>query len=214
MRKERFAEDNFYHIYSRGVDKRHVFLNDSDRVRFINSLYIFNSFQDIPPRFNVFTLEPRDFLTPTDSRVDIHAACLMPSHYHLMVSQKREGGISALLHKIGTSYTKYFNRKYDRTGRLFESTFKAKLVDREEYASYLTQYIHLNPAELFQAKLGTEEGFEKVAKYAWSSLPDYTGRRSRISLILSGQLMQNVLEINPEQYLESVRKLYNELYQA
>lgn len=92
MRKEQFEEDQFYHIYSRGVDKRFVFLDEQDRFRFINTLYTLNNFLNIPYRFNLFTLEPRDLLTRIDPYVEIGAGCLMLSHYHPFTYSKEEGG--------------------------------------------------------------------------------------------------------------------------
>src|SRR3989338_6799044 len=171
MRKEQFEEGEYYHIYNRGVDKRSTFNNDSDRVRFVHGLYILNNFLEIPHRFNVYKLSPEASLSPIKPYVKIVAGCLMPNHFHLMMSPLQKDGISKFLQKFGTSYTKYFNTKHERSGRLFESTFKAKHIDRHEYASYLTQYIHLNPLKMFQAKLGTEEALLKMQEYQWSSLP-------------------------------------------
>ncbi len=151
MRKEAFVEGEYYHIYSRGVDKRPIFNNDRDKARFIHTLYILNNFQEIPYRFDVVKLTPKEHLTPIKPYVEVAAGCLMSNHYHFLLCPLKKDGISGLMHKIGTSYTKYFNIKHERSGRLFESTFKAKHVDRHEYAAYLTQYIHLNPATLFQA---------------------------------------------------------------
>lgn len=214
MRKEQFEEDNFYHIYNRGVDKRPIFLNDDDRTRFIHSLYLFNNFSDIPNRFNVFSLEPKELLTSIQPVVKVVAGCLMPNHYHLVLSPLEKNGISLFLHKIGTSYTKYFNIKHERKGRLFESTFQARHIDRGEYATYLTQYIHLNPVSLYQAKLGTKEVLEEVENYPWSSLADYLGQRSRFTITLNTSFRDEVLDLSPAKYKEMVFESYLDMYQA
>src|SRR3989344_1674687 len=164
MRKEIFEEDNFYHIYNRGVDKRLIFKTDRDRIRFINSFRLLNNFSFIPSHFDFITFEPVNFLKPIEPYVEVAAGCLMDNHFHFLLTPLRYGGISTLLHKLGTSYTMYFNKLNERTGRLFEGTFKAKHVDRDEYASYLTQYIHLNPLDIFQAK-PRQEALEEVEKY-------------------------------------------------
>lgn len=214
MRKEQFVEGEYYHIYTRGVDKRVIFSDDHERTRFIHSLYLLNNFLDIPPRFDVVKLEPQELLTSVEPYVEIVAGCLMSNHYHLMLTPKRKDGVSKFLHKIGTSYTKYFNKKHERTGSLFESTFKAKFVDRQEYAVYLTQYIHLNPIELYQAKLGTDEGLKEVEKYQWSTLPDYLGKKSNFSVTVSLDFMKSVLDTDFNEYKKILNDIYHDLYQA
>lgn len=104
----------------------------------------------------------------------------------------------------------YFNRRHERTGRLFESTFKAKHIDRHEYASYLTQYIHLNPCELF-GDIRSEESFSKLKEYYWSSLPDYLGKVSRFSPLLSKNFRIEVLGVSTEDYEVQLKDLYYSL---
>jgi len=219
MRKEPLLENEYYHIYNRGVDKRIIFNNPHDLKRFTHALYILNNFLDIPQRFNIYDLEPKKLLTPIQPYVEIVAACLMPNHYHLMVMPKQKDGLSKFLHKIGTSYTKYFNIRYKRSGRLFENTFKAKHVDRGEYASYLTQYIHLNPVKLYQAKLGTintaDNIIDQVKSYTWSTLPEYLGNHGNLSLLLTNTSFRDtILGLDANQYRNHLHELYKELYQA
>jgi len=214
MRKEQFEEGQFYHIYNRGVDKRRVFLDDRDKTRFINTLYILNNFLNIPHRFDVVDLKPLDLLTPIKPFVDIVAGCIMPNHFHLMLSPRSKKGVSSFLHKVGTSYSMYFNIRRERTGRLFESVFKAKHIDRHEYANYLTQYIHLNPARLFSGSLKTEEVLTKLANYQWSTLPDYLGKKSRFSPIISGNFRTEILGLDVKEYEQMVTDIYLEYVQG
>ena len=163
----------------------------------------------IPQYFDILTLEPQHLLTPLERPyVEITAGCLMPNHYHLMATPLSEHGISTLLHKVGTSYTKYFDIKYKRTGRLFESTFKAKHIDRHEYAFYLTQYIHLNPVDLFQGITDEEEKMRRIRIYPWSSLPDYLGAKSRFSLLLSSSFRESVVDLDATRYGELLKEMY------
>lgn len=209
MRKELFLNDNFYHIYNRGVDKRIVFQNDGDMLRFVHTLYVLNNFREMPSSFNIFTLEPKKLLISLERPyVEVVAGCLIPNHYHLLLSPLQQGGISNLLQKIGTSYTKYFNIKYKRTGRLFESTFKAKHVMHQEYASYLTEYIHLNAQDLFTSRSGAKELLQKVENYQWSTLPDYLDQKSHFSPAVSMRFRNDILDMNAEQY----RKFFHEFY--
>lgn len=84
--------------------------------------------------------------------VKVLAYCLMPNHFHLLVRQEAEGGITEFLSKVTNSYTRYFNTKYDRIGPLLQGTFKAKLIDGDAYLLQLSKYIHRNPFKLLQWK--------------------------------------------------------------
>lgn len=192
MRKTIFATNHFYHIYNRGVDKRKIFQNNKDRFRFLKTLEILNdvkaTYLDLRVFFNPIVNQSLA-LTRTSTRevekepwVRIHAFCLMPNHFHLLLEQVTDKGVTKFLHKISTAYTKYFNLKNERTGRLFEGTFKAILIDRDEYLIHLSRYIHLNPIELIKPKW-KEDGvysWKKIKKflseYIWSSYPVYRGK--------------------------------------
>ena len=202
MRKEIFVEDEYYHIYNRGVDKRIVFIDDRDRLRFLNTIYILNNFLNIPYRFDIYGLKPLEDLVSQKPLVRVLAGCLMPNHFHLFLSQLQDKGISKLLHKIGVSYSMYFNKRHERNGGLFERSFKAKLVDRDEYATYLTHYIHLNPMELFQTRSGTKKDdiIKMVKSYPWSSLPDYLGQKSKFTLLLDHGFRDEVLGMGADVY--------------
>lgn len=89
----------------------------------------------------------------------------MPNHYHFLIQQLQEGGITEFMHKLDTSYTKYFNLNNQRTGRLFEYTFKAKNVETEELLLHISRYIHLNPVIAYLV--------EKPQEWKWSSYRDY-----------------------------------------
>lgn len=210
MRKELFEEGEFYHIYNRGVDKRPIFTDDKDKLRFVNTLYLVNNFVSIPYRFNILSLEPRNLLVSIKPPVEIAAGCIMSNHFHLVLSPRDKGGISRFLQRVGTSYTKYFNSRKERSGRLFESVFKAKHIDRHEYVSYLTQYIHLNPVGLFQNMSRGEEILEQVENYPWSTLPDYLDKKSHLSLLLSGSFRDRVLDMKAEEYRGILHDLYME----
>ena len=178
-----FAPDEWYHIYTRGVDKRPIFLEDRDAERFLMLLYAANSTKSIQisnlggskgPTLAVVLQQKR-----AHALVDIGAYCLMRNHPHLVLREKMYGGISAFMQKIGTGYTMYFNKKYERTGALFSSRFKARHVVSDQYFLRLINYIHANPAELFErrwkeGKIKNEKLLrKKLLSYRFSSLPDY-----------------------------------------
>ena len=148
-----FAPGEWYHCYSRGIDKRIVFENQSDHQRFVALLYLANSsitlHRSILGHLNHHEL----FSIPRgESLVSIGAYALMPNHFHLLLHEKNEGGISTFMQKLGTAYTMYFNIKHERIGGLFTKPFRARHVSDDRYFQYVVDYIHLNPLELFEHK--------------------------------------------------------------
>src|SRR3990167_6058915 len=122
-RKFSFSVGEFYHLYGRGVEKRTIFLDQSDYSRFIRLLYIANS--EKPFEYKLVRGLPLEKVNRGGSLVSIGAYCLMPNHFHLLVREKTEGGISKFMSKLMTAYSMYFNKKNSRTGRLFQNTFQA-----------------------------------------------------------------------------------------
>ena len=199
MRKEVFVKDEYYHIYNRGVDKRLIFLDDRDKIRFINTLYILNNFQNIPPNFDVVEFRSEAMLTPRDPMIDFAAGCLMLNHYHFMARPLSDDSISKFLHKVGVSYTMYFNKRNERSGALFESTFKAKHIDRGEYSQYLTKYIHFNPKPLFQTKSRIEL-MDVLVAYPWSTFGNYVGQKNNFSRLVNLDFRDTILDMNADEY--------------
>lgn len=95
--------------------------------------------------------------------------CLMPNHFHLQIEQCGEVPLGKLLLKVCTSYSMYFNRKYDHTGHVFQDHFKSVPVQSENQIAALSAYIHQNPA--------TARLVDSPEKWAFSSYPDYIGLR-------------------------------------
>lgn len=185
-RKEKLVTDQIYHVYNRGVEKRIIFTYEQDYRRFIDCSfhYLFSNerysdavnsmenglrttLREVTSRNGASRNEVEDFVRP----VEIIAYCLMPNHIHLLVKQLVDGGISKYIHKISTSFTNYFNLKYNRVGSLFQGPFKYKRIETEEQLHYLTKYIHRNPLEIIKE---TGSPF-RLSDYPWSSLPAYLG---------------------------------------
>lgn len=149
-RKFNFEVGEYYHIYNRGVDKRIIFNNRKDYQRFIKLLYYANDARSLDNLNIDFTrgLPYGNLEDERDVLADIGAYCLMPNHFHLLIKEKEEFGISRFIHKIATSYSMYFNKLNERSGRLFQGPYKAKHVDDDQYLKYLYAYIHLNPLKI------------------------------------------------------------------
>lgn len=178
IRSVTLLEGEFYHVYNRGTDKRLLFQDMADYQRFIKLLYVSNSIQSINIRNilrkndNPYTFERGDPL------VSIGAYCLMPNHFHILLTPTTDDGVSRFMKKLGTAYSMYFNKRYNRTGTLFEGPFKAKWVDDDIYLKYLFAYIHLNPLKLWGrgdvlSEPSGEETLTFLQSYSSSSLPDY-----------------------------------------
>jgi putative transposase len=195
-RKFSFASGEYYHLYNRGFDKRQTFLDHRDYIRFLASLYLANSKQpfhssDWPGRNieDVFQSVSIDF---NNRLIDIGAYCLMPNHFHLLVRAKEDKSISLVMQKLQTGYPMYFNKKYQRTGGLFESTFKAQHVDNDRYLNYLLAYIHLNPVKMIDPKdwaskiiRNKNTALDFLNSYEYSSYHAYTGSSRSHNKILS-----------------------------
>lgn len=148
MEKRNFQTNEYYHIYNRGVEKRKIYINKHDYKRFLLSLNEFNTNFPIGSIYDKNILNRGVRLPQGESDtpiVKILCYCLNPNHYHLIIKQTVENGISNYMKKLGTGYTNYFNKKYKRSGSLFQGRFKAKHIKSSYYLEYLFAYIHGNP---------------------------------------------------------------------
>jgi len=173
MRRLEFSSGNYYNLYNRGVDKRVIFSGQADYDRLEAYLYILNDSEN-PRAANFFNGRRNSELftsARTQPLIAIGAYCLMPNHFHILATPMVENGISKFMQKLQTAYTMYFNEKYVRSGSLFESTFKASLIENDDHLKYLFAYIHLNPAKLFNADWKQKDAHE--FRYLASSALDY-----------------------------------------
>jgi putative transposase len=208
LRKTNLAEGEIYHIYNRGVDKRDIFMEDEDRLRFIHDLYEFNDKNPaIVLNDYIKKVRKNGFLEvglpeirrqSRDKLVEILAYCLMDNHYHLLVRQNAENGITEFMRKIGTGYTNYFNNKYERNGVLFQGKFKSVHINNDSYLMYLPIYIHFNPLDyLFKEWrekkiLDYKKAINFLNNYRWSSYLDYIGQKNFPSLIKKDFLLSRL----------------------
>ena len=188
-RKVTFSENEFYHVYNRGTDKRKVFLDQADYYRFIQLLYLTNTTSSINVRditklhSNVFDWKRPDVL------VAIGTYCLMPNHFHILLTPHTDDGVKNFMLKLSTGYSMYFNKKYFRTGSLFEGRFKSEYVNEDRYLKYLFSYIHLNPVKLIQSDW-REQGIKNMNAtlnylntYQYSSYLDHEYSRQQSAVI-------------------------------
>lgn len=192
IKRPQIITGEFYHIIKRGVEERDIFLDDEDRLRFINSLLVFNDKKPAPWGIRAFW-EQRSPNCLTDYRsenamVEIHAFSLMSNHFHLLVRQIAENGITNFMRKLG-GYSYYFNKKYQRAGPLFQGRYKAVLIKNQDQLKNIFVYIHINPLEIIEfnwKEKGIKEpqkAIQFLEKYHWSSYPDFIGKKNFPNLI-------------------------------
>ena len=116
---------NYYHVFNRGVDKRHIFANDG------NYRFLLSKFKEYVALYSL----------------TIIAYCLMPNHYHLLVRLEADGTLSSFIQRVFNSYVQAFNVQENRSGTLFEGRAKIKLIHRNDYFLHIPRYIHLNPVK-------------------------------------------------------------------
>lgn len=116
--------------------------------------------------------------------VKILCFCLMDNHYHMLLKQVIDGGITEFMRKLGTGYTNYFNLKYERVGSLFQGKFKAVLVKSDSHLLFLPHYIHLNPLDFIEPEWRTgklhnaKKALQFLKSYRWSSYLDYVNQNN------------------------------------
>ncbi len=139
----------YYHIYNRGSDKRIIFNDESDLARFLESVFIFNTVNPIVSivnkKKNLGLKRLKIGVQPlSEPLVSIVAYSLLPNHFHFLIKQIREGGISEFMKRLQAGYTSYFNQEHSRSGCLFQGKFKYKNIATDEYFKTLFCYVTFN----------------------------------------------------------------------
>lgn len=155
-RVKRWVPEQVYHLYNRGNNKQEIFLDEEDYTVFLNLLKRHLSSRQAADRYG--RIYPNWY-----GDIELLAFCLMPNHYHILAYQTSDVAITKLMSSVTTSYSGYFNKKYNRIGRLFQDTFKASHIDEDSYWQHISRYIHLNPRDW--------------RKWEWSSLSYYLGHK-------------------------------------
>lgn len=176
-------------------------MDREDEKRFIRLLYLCNGVRPIVyrevKRLALVEVEKGNQITA------IGAYCLMPNHFHLLMKETQEGGITKFMSKLLTAYSSYFNKKYERTGALFGSEFKSEYLGTDEYLKYIFSYIHLNPLKILDPnwrKMAINKGKleEFLSNYSSSSYLDYLGTGREEALILNRIVFPEYFSSIPE----------------
>lgn len=179
-----FAPGAIVHAYNRGNNKEKIFFDEQDYKAFLFRLGLAFGFTDKEMSKEKILSMPYSRIR-IEGKKDIynmHAFCLMPNHFHLLIEQIGDESISKLILKVCTSYVKYINKKYGRIGHLFQDQFKSVPIESNEQLMWTSAYIHMNPIK------------DKIVKnpkdYQWSSYSDYSNKRNLI--IIHKDLIENL----------------------
>ncbi len=175
-----------YHIYNRGADKQPVYKDPEDFLRFYRSMLLFNS-QEPTINFS-FAHSHKDDNKNRKPLVEIHAYSLLSNHFHFLLKQSIDGGISEYMKRLTGGYTSYFNEKYERSGVLFQGRYKKVLITSPEQYQYLTAYVNENhyvhkaprPAEIMYSSSLHFQGIAKSSLISISQKYD-TNRHQQIA---------------------------------
>lgn len=173
-RKTPLVTGEIYHIFNRGINRQPTFIDKRELGRAKLTINFYMSSRPPLSLSKFLRLESKkqneliNFLKKCKKAVEIFSYCLMPNHFHFLLKQLEDNGISKFISNFQNSYTKYFNTKRKRDGSLFLDQFKAVRVETDEQLLHLSRYIHLNPYTSYIVKT-----FEELEKYPWSSLPDF-----------------------------------------
>jgi len=148
--------NTYYHVYARGHGRMAVFRDDEDYRVFLN---LIKRYLNIKVECDSYGIP----YTNLHGRIELTCYCFMPTHFHLLLYQKNEHAMPRLMRGIMASYSRYFNKKYELSGALFETTYKASMIKADKYLMHISRYIHINP--------------KNWRTYKYSSLPYYMGQR-------------------------------------
>ncbi len=202
------APEEYYHVFNRGAHRLPIFKDNIDRLRF---LFLILYCQSPATTKNVNRIVRRGsaeegFPVPLDEQevmirsrgVELVAFSLMPNHFHLLLKETVEGGISDYMQRVGTAYTMYFNTKYEASGHVFQGRYKSVHVKDNRQLTYLSAYIHRNPRELKDWK-------DKEEKYPFSSLQDYVDKNRWGNLIVTDIIAEQFAGAKDSNYRDFVR---------
>ena len=180
-RKTVLANDQIYHVFNKAIDGKNIFREKEDLNRALMSFWYYrfispptslSRYLDLPEKVRI---NYHNVLVESKQTVEVYSYCFMNNHFHLLLKQKSDGGISTYLSNIQNSYTRYFNTKNDRKGALLLNQFKAVRIETDEQLIHVSRYIHLNPLTGYLIK-----DKSSLSDYQPSSFFEYLGKSDEI----------------------------------
>lgn len=186
------VKHSYYHIYTRGASKQPVFIESADYSFFLN---LFARYLSQRPAKNKSNMAYPHYA----GKLELLTYCLMDNHFHLLIYQVEEGTMSAFMRSLMTSYSRYFNRKYKRTGSLFESRYKASRINANNYLQHISRYVHLNPRYWRRYKYSSLSFYEHTGREPEWLLPGkvldlFTSRKSYMVFVADYEEHKQILD--------------------
>jgi len=185
----------YYHIYGKGLNDAQIYSDHDDYALF---LYLLKKYLT-PDYMEERSVNGRRMKLPVNSvayEVNLFCYCLMPTHFHLLVENLENAGISNLMKRVVTLYSSFFNSKYGRQGTLLQGGYRAVLLSNENQFVYVSRYIHLNPIKANLSK--------KAINYRYSSYVNYLEKKCLPWLILNPRLLEATDYADIETYLVDI----------
>ena len=173
MKREPLISGYVYHIFTKSIAGYKIFKDGRDYLRMVN-LVKYYRLERPPTKFSAYmALKDKEsffskYCSGKDYLIDVVAYCIMPTHLHIALKQKKANGISVFMGNVLNSYTRYFNTRNGRKGPLWQSRFKHVFVETDEQLNHLTRYIHLNPV--------TDRLVEEPEEWQYSSYKEFVGQ--------------------------------------
>jgi len=175
QRKVVLANGEYYHVFNRSINKEAIFTSQRNCIRVLETFNYYR-YENPSIRLSYYLacgVEKRKEIfeslkNSVKENIKIISFCLMPNHFHLLLRQEIDNGISKFLAQFQNSYTRYFNTKNKRQGHLFQGQFKAIRIEDNEQLIHVNRYIHLNPYTSFVVKT-----LDELSEYRFSSLYEY-----------------------------------------
>jgi len=167
-----FAKGVIVHIYNRGNNREKIFHDEQDYKAFLFRIGLALEIDaEILQKENLTSVPySRIRINGNKNLFKLHAFCLIPNHFHLLIEQCGDVSISKLISQICTSYSMYTNKKHKRVGHVFQDCFKAVLIENSSQLMWVSSYIHTN---------AVKDGLVKHPKdYKWSSYNDFAFDRN------------------------------------
>lgn len=214
MRKEIITLDSIVHIINRGNKKMPIYRQKSDLWRMLFGLFYTNtnqSSQNWMKKLEIEKIDPQSFIWPDkfgekNPIVSVLGFVIMQNHFHLILKEIIEGGISGFMHKFSMGYSKFINAKYKESGSLFQSRFQSRTIETDGYLQRVAVYVMVkNTFELYPkgglagATKNFESAWQWAIEYPFSSLADYCGKRN--SPILNKDLLGEIFD-SPKEFKE------------
>ena len=209
--RKQYTADSFYHLYNRGVERRIIFVDEQDYAVFTSYLKTYLLPKDIKQLQSIIADTEKKWrekdkaikqlrLNNFADCLKLIGYCLMPNHFHLLFKQQDATAIDRFMNSLCTRYTMYFNRKYKRVGHLFQSVYKAVLVESDEQLLHLSRYVHRNPLNLALQGLALQK-MQNLRDFKYSSYRAYL--ESTVSTASTNQEKYNFKWLHPEFILPS-----------